>query len=326
MFKKLDIKWLAGIFAALLIIVIIVVLVDKKATTNRNRTFVSELTSIDTAKVTAIIIYPKAKEESIELNKSGKDWQVSIGNKKYIADENSILNILGTIGTLKATRVAAKDESGWKEYEVTDSAASHVIVKEGTKIIADLYIGKFSFKPQKNANPYMQQGGGSLTSYIRLAGEKEVYAVEGILSMIFNRGADDFRSHTIIKSEKEKWTKLSFVRPEGPFYLTKKGEQWMVDGIMADSAAVAEYLGAVSFINNGNFIDESLIRSSTPDFQLIIEGENIIEPIKVQAFKADTTNAYAILSSMNTGNYFSGKGSGLTEKIFVNKEKFLLKK
>jgi hypothetical protein len=323
MFKKLDIKWLVGIFATLLVIVVIVTLIDKKSTINHNRTFNSELTNIDTANVSAIIIYPKSKKEHIELVKTDEIWQVTIKNKKYNADENSLKNIIVTLGSMQATRVAAKDKSAWAEYEVTDSAATHLIVKEGKKVTADLYIGKFSYKQPKNANPYMQQR-GTLTSYVRLAGEEEVYAVDGILSMAFNREASDFRNHTIIKSEKEKWTKLTFIRPDGPFYLNKQNDRWMIDGIMADSASVAEYLSSISWLSNGNYIDESLVETNAMVYQLSIEGENFTQPINIKALKADTSNVFAIASSLNEGNYFSGKNSGLMEKIFVDKSKFLI--
>jgi hypothetical protein len=324
MFKKLNIKWLVAVFATLLVIVVIVTLIDKKSTTNRNRTFNSELTDIDTNKVSSIIIYPKSKKDFIELIKVKDTWQVTIGNKKYNADENSLKNIIVTLGSMQATRVAAKDQADWAEYEVTDSAATHVMVKEGKKVVADLYIGKFSYKQPKNANPYMQQR-GTLTSYVRLADEEEVYAVDGILSMAFNRDANDFRNHTIIRSEKEKWTKLTFVCPDGPYYLTRQNDHWMIDGLLADSSSVAEYLNSISWLSNGSYIDESLVESALPDFQLTIEGENLAQPITVKALKADTANVYAIVSSENTGNYFSGKNSGLIEKLFVEKSKFQTK-
>jgi hypothetical protein len=322
MFKKLDTKWLAVIFVSLLAIVIVVSLFDKKSTINRNHTFNSQIISIDTAKVSAITIFSKGKKDPIELNKSGDKWQVNVGNKKYNADENYLKNIVMTLGTLEATRVAAKNKANWAEYEVTDSLATHVMVKEGKKVTADLYIGKFTYKQPENANPYMQQR-GTLTSFVRLAGEKEVYAVDGLLSMAFNRDVNDFRDHTIIKGEKDKWTKLTFIRPDGPFYLTKQDNHWMLDGMLADSALVAEYINSISWLSNGIYIDESLISSANPDYQLTIEGENIAQPINIKALRADTSNVYAIVSSLNIGNYFSGKGSGVIDKIFVEKSKFL---
>jgi len=96
----------------------------------------------------------------------------------------------------------------------------------------------------------------------------------------------------------------------------------MVDGLLVDSASVASYLGSIAWLNNSNFIDESLVQSTSPDYNLTIEGDNIPQPIKIKAFRADSANVYALASSLNEGSYFSAKASGLMDKIFVDKSKF----
>jgi hypothetical protein len=323
MFKKISIKWLAVVFVALLALVVLVTLIDTKSTINQNRTFNSQLTDFDTATVSSIVIYPKSNKRQIQLIKAGKGWNITVGKKSYAADENIVKNMLYSLIALKATRVAAKDKSAWGEFEVTDSAATHVQLMTDKKIVADVYIGKFSYKQAENANPYMQQR-GIMTSYVRVAHSKEVYAVEGILSMAFNRDAKDFRNQTLVNSEKENWTKLVFTRPEGTYNLIKQNSKWMVNGLLADSASVASYLTSIARLNSSNFIEEQAMESTSPEYTLTIEGNNIPQPIKIKAFMADTANAFALTSSLNEGSYFSAKASGLMEKIFVDQSKFLL--
>jgi hypothetical protein len=293
MFKKIDIKWLAIVFVVLLALVVLVTLIDTKSTINQNRTFNSQLTDFDTVSVSSISIYPKSKNEQIQL--------------------------------IKATRVAAKDKKAWGEFEVTDSAATHVQLMTNKKIVADIYIGKFTYKQPENANPYMQQR-GIMTSYVRVAGKNEVYAVEGILGMSFNREANSFRNQTLIMAAKENLTKLNFSMPGGSYNLIKQNNKWMVNGLLADSASVDSYLSSISRLNNSNFIDEPILESTSPDYTLTIEGDNIPQPIKIKAFKADTANVFALTSSLNEGSYFSAKASGLMEKIFVDKTIFLQEK
>jgi hypothetical protein len=321
MFKKISIKWLAIIFVLLLVLVVLVTLIDTKSVINQNRTFNSQLTDFDTSKVSLIVIYPKSKKEVTQLIKADKEWKVTVGKRSYTADENTVKNMLNSLITLKATRVAARDKSAWSQFEVTDSAATRVQLLSGKKITADIYIGKFSYKQPENNNPYMQQR-GTMTSYVRVAGDKEVYAVEGILAMAFNREANDFRDHTLVKSQKENLTKLVFTKPDGTFNLSKQNNHWMLDGLLADSASVASYLSSIAWLNNSNFIDETLLTATSPDYTLTIEGDNIPQPIKIKAFRADTANGYAINSSLNEGSYFSAKASGLMDKIFVDKSKF----
>jgi hypothetical protein len=325
MFKKIDIKWLAIVFVVLLALVVLVTLIDTKSTINQNRTFNSQLTDFDTVSVSSISIYPKSKNEQIQLIKVDKDWKIAIGNKKYTADENAVKNMLYSLITLKATRVAAKDKKAWGEFEVTDSAATHVQLMTNKKIVADIYIGKFTYKQPENANPYMQQR-GTMTSYVRVAGKNEVYAVEGILGMSFNREANSFRNQTLIMAAKENLTKLNFSMPGGSYNLIKQNNKWMVNGLLADSASVDSYLSSISRLNNSNFIDEPILGSTSPDYTLTIEGDNIPQPIKIKAFKADTANVFALTSSLNEGSYFSAKASGLMEKIFVDKTIFLQEK
>ena len=324
MFNKLNLKWLGGIFVVLLLIVCIIALHDSKGSINRNHSFKSKLVEIDSAKVTSLVIFPKSDKDQIVLSKDGKTWNVSENGNKFNADELSVKNMLGTLSSLTATRLASRNKSDWKEYEVTDSSATRVQVMTGRKIVADLYVGKFTYQQVQNANPYSRRPQGTLTSYLRVSGDDAVYALDGVLSMTFNRKASDFRNQMIIKSDKKIWDKLSFTIPGGSFSLVKHNEKWLVDGILADSTAVVKYLNAIEYIGNSNFIDHPVLDKTEPDYTLSIEGSNIQSPIKIKAFKTDTANRFAITSSTNEGSYFSGKQSDLFNKIFVDKNSFCI--
>lgn len=324
MFNKINIKWLAGIFALLLLLVIWVSVRNKSnSTIGRNRTFTSQLTDFDTSGVTAITIFPKLGGEMMDLTKTGGKWKIDISGKKYNADEGAVKNMLHELKTLTAQRIAANNESKWAEFEATDSAATRVQLLSGKKIVADVYLGKFSYKPPKNQNPYMQQQQqGTMTSYVRPADESKVYAVEGLIAMTFNRRAADFRDRTIVRVNKESLNKLTFNQPDGNYSLTKEGNNWMIDGLVADSASVADYLSSIAYLSNSNFLDDPVLEETNPSLTLSIEGDNMTSPVKIKAFVADTATGHAISSSLNEGTWFSGKLAGTFDKIFVPKEKF----
>jgi hypothetical protein len=326
MFNKIKIKWLIITFSALLILAVAALISNNsKSTISRNRTFKSELTDFDTTKITQICIYPKLKNETIILSKSGDDWKVMVEDKEYNADPNTIKGMIHTLLNLRATRLAANDRAQWAEYELTDSAASRVQLLAGKNTVVDVYLGKFSYQQPKNVNPYDYRQQGKMTSYVRLAGHKEVYAVDGFIAMSFNRKADDFRNRTIVRSEKETWNRLSFTGPDHTFDLVKQGNQWTIGGLLADSASVAKYVGSLAWLSNSAFVEENVMLSDKPLYTLSIEGENMASPIKISAFPADTLNKYAISSTLNEGAYFSGSSNGLFEKIFVGKENLLVK-
>jgi hypothetical protein len=99
----------------------------------------------------------------------------------------------------------------------------------------------------------------------------------------------------------------------------------MVDGFLADSTAVDKYLSSIAWLSNSDFIDEAVLEKTEPDYILSIEGNNMPVAIKIKAFKTDTVNMYGITSSINEGTYFSGKQSGLMNKIFIAKEQLFKK-
>lgn len=324
MFNKLNAKLLFGIFAILLILVAVAVLRNKsQSAASRNRTFKSELTDFDSSAVDKLVLYPKSNTKAIELSKKDGSWYVNIEDVKYNADPGAIKGMLASLVDLRATRIAANDKSQWEKYEVTDSTATRVEVYSGKKVVSDIYIGKFSYQQPRNQNPnpYMQQQ-GKMTSYVRLGNKKDVYAVDGFLSMTFNRQPNDFRNKSIVKSNKAQWTRLNFSGPMQMFNLTKQGTSWMIEGLETDSTITAKYMSALANLYSSDFIESAQLRSDKPTYTVTIEGENIAVPIKVFAFEADTTNKYAISSSTNEGSFFSGNKSGLFEKVFPGKESF----
>jgi hypothetical protein len=160
--------------------------------------FKTDIIAIDTAQVDRIVLLPKALAgASLIFNKKAEGWEMAQedGTNTSIEKEQ-IDRMLGTLLTTKPRRLATKNESKWASYEVDDAQSSKVKVYEGSKEVLDLHVGKFSFKQLQPSNPQAAQGGPQqnmqLTSYVRLGNGSEVYAVDGMLNMTFNRKPEDF--------------------------------------------------------------------------------------------------------------------------------------
>jgi Domain of unknown function (DUF4340) len=322
MYKKKTIRKLAGFFIFLLVLVVIVLLIDQK---KGKRTFRTDLFEADTADVTAIIIRTKAdRDNPITLEKMKSGWQLKSKNRQFNAEEGIVQEILRTLNDLQATRVAATDKSKWKEFEVDDSSATKILVKKDKKLVSTLYLGKFSYQVPKNSNPYdyyNQQP--KISTYVRVGDEKQVYVVEGFLSMLFNRGFNNYRNQAIIRSNSSDWFRLTFSYPaDSSFVLTKEKELWAIGGVPVDSVRTAEYLKSIASVSSENFVDDQKPVSGKPDFTLKIEGNNRMNPIILSAFATDSTHGYLISSSENEGAYFSGKQSNLLNRIFIGKIRF----
>jgi len=318
MFKKSSFKILAIIFVALLGVFLITKLLE-----NRERSFRSDIVDIEDYNITKFEYIPDPLTgEKIEAYAEGDGWKVRYKGKVYNADGGVIENLITGLTVLKPERVAATSKTKWKEYQVDDSTGLRVTLYDDDKVVADLYIGKFSYLPQQGQNPYQQQQ-GKMTSYVRLADEKEVYAVDGFLKMSYQDDVNNIRLRFLANTRKEDITRVVFEYPgDGSFTLSCQGDQYLIDGIMADSAATVKYLTALARLGSVDFIDDVSIDYNNPDFKIRIESQNI-PPIEINAFAADTVNKFIITSSINQGTFFSGAGNGkLFEKAFVSRNSF----
>lgn len=315
MFKKLDTKTLLIAFVALLAIVVIIKISESK---KGDKTIIDTLAEFNTEDATSIEVITKANsDDALNLIKTGDDWKVEQNSKSYNADDDKVGNLLNELLNLKPERLAATQKDKWKAFEVTDSLSVRVIVKEDSKVLSDIHIGKFSYQNPKS--PYERQG--KMTSYVRREKDKKVYAVNGFLRMTFNSGLNSFRNNKIIAGNKFDWTKLTFTYPgDSSFTLSKQNEKWMINGLLADSAKVAKYLNSIESVNSSNFIEDSLVVLTNETHKLRIEGNNMM-PIEVSAIPGDEENGYMITSSINKGTYFSGNKGDVFTKIFIGENK-----
>ncbi len=306
MFNKNSNKTLWIVFAVLLLATI---LIFSSESTKKERTFNKDIVSIDTASVTEVLLYPKSqKGKEVKIFKNGNQWKVLAENgKEYKTPFGKVKNLLIQILRIKPKRLAARSADKFAKYQVLDSAATRVVVKEGSKEALNLIIGKFAFQQPR-----------SMSTFVRLAGSTDIYEVDGFLDMIFNKTAKNFRDETVIKSDKNKWNKLIFKLPEETFELANTGKNWVLNGQPVDSAKTERVLNTLSSLTNNDYANVEATNLPKKESELTIEND-LGEPIVVTAYR-DSSN-YIIHSSMNKENYFNGKNLG--SKIFLNKKSFL---
>ena len=290
---------------------------------SRSKSFKSELVEIDTAKVTKLLI--NAKGETLELIKENDAWKVSIGNGQYAAAENgSVKSTLSSLLTIKPSRIAAKNQDKWKEYQV-DSAGTRVQVFEGSKSTLDLVIGRFGFNQQ--AMQQQQQmmmggrGGQQFFSYVRLEGENEVYVADNFMGMSINSDPSGYRNKRILSLTTDDISKMQFNYPaDSGFVLSKVDSAWSIFGNPPDSAATASYLSDIRYLNNSNYVDDvpaSALVSPALSMNISQTGK---ADIIVKAFQ-HPVHKWIVNSSDNPLSYFADEE--LVEKLFVGSDKLM---
>jgi len=318
MFRKINNKTLLIIFAILAIVAVIVYFYDQK---KGERTFKDELFKVDSSAVTSITIYPKGKgNEFLKLNKTGNSWEIQVQKKKYPADSSVIQSILQALAHITPERVAGTDRTSWKEYEITDSLSTHVVVEQGNEVTADFRTGKVSFSQNRNRQNYGNYG-MDVKSHIRVAGDDRVYVVDGFLSMMFADDPSRYRNRMVVKLDKKNLTKLSFIYPgDSSFMLLKEGSRWFLNDQPADSALTEQWLNSFAFLTNGDFADEETQPFTFP-FNLRIEGNNM-NVIDVKGAKDTTAKKYFVKSTFNPSAVFGGPSAILFNQVFPGKNKF----
>jgi hypothetical protein len=320
MFRKINTKLLLLLFAVLALIVIVVMVYDRR---KGERSFRSDLFTVDSVRVTAITIYPKGKiKPEIMLVKTGNSWEIKSNNKTYPADTGIIQNVLHMLGHVKPERVSGTDRSSWKELEITDSLSTRVVVEQNKEVAADFRLGKISFMQNSGMQDYGGNRNITIKSHIRVAGDDRVYVVNGYLGSMFSGQLSQYRIRTVIRLNKTQLSKLTFSYPgDSSFVLVRNGNKWFVNDQPADSTSVERYLNSIAYAINSEFADDAPFYTH----QLRIEG-NSMQVINVKGAFDPQSKKYFVTSSCNPSAIFSSANASLFHQVFASESGFNVKK
>jgi hypothetical protein len=317
-------KFLNSKTLIIILVILIGIYLITEYSKKEDRSFKSELVTVDTADINKVLIIPQiGSGDEITLSKTGYEWSLNSAGKSYMPDNGMIRRVLASLVNLKPERVAATSDSKWKEMQVTDSTATRVKLLNGDKVITDIYLGKFNYTQPKGQqqNPY-QQNQGKMSTFVRLAGENVVYVVDGYLKMNVPAQLNSYRNKTLCKANPEDITRVTLKYPNNEnLILTKTNDQWLINDFPADSAKTAQYINKLRNVTSANFA-EGIPSASSPSHYAKIEGNNIL-PIEIKAFPADSVHQYILTSSLVPETKFSNEKGGIFEKIFPMKEEFI---
>jgi hypothetical protein len=280
-----------------------------------SRTLRTELVSIDTARVSTILLYPKAeKGQSLLFERNGASWTVTREEVKAAANAGSLQQIIGELQDLKAEQLVARSPGQWEQFEVTDSLGTRVVVRDNGKTMLDLVVGRFQYQPAPGGNGMYGQNQGTARTYVRLKDEKEVYAVDGFLAIRLNQPFEQWRDRTVTRLDVSGLSRIIFDYPADSGFIAEKSEAgWMVAGMLADSTSMDRFLKQLARKSHAKFT--APVQSGTnPDFTVTFEGDNM----KSQSIRVYQQPGEMVLnSSYNPDTWFSVTREGLFGEIFT---------
>ncbi len=323
MIKKIGNKGLLLILFLLLAAFCIFRYISNKRGENTFQTAI--IPKIDTNKLNGMVIFPKMMNTADKrpmaekllpfiFTRKGKDWYISQGDVRSRTEPRAVNYMLKQMESISPDRLGTNDPKDWKQYNVNDSMGTRVVFLYDKDTVMDVIVGRFSYIPQQK----------QAISYVRISGQKEVYAVDGFLSMNIAEEFDNWRDKKIMPSDYPSWTKLTFTYPaDSGFVLSKdSNEVWtLADGTKPDDATTVNNIKEINNQNYGGFINKFDTNGKQALYTLRVEGSDF-KPVLLKAYPADTLNKYAITSTLNPGSYFSGNKNGLFAKIFRSKSSF----
>jgi hypothetical protein len=317
--KTIKNRTLLILFLLLAIIAVIMFFYDRN---KGERSFKSELFTVDSSKVTEITVYPKGKTVNpLHLVKTGKAWEIKTAKNTYPADTSVIQRILGTVSRVQAERVAGAGKSSWKELEISDSLGTHVVVSQAGDKVADFWIGKISISQGNGGQMYGRNQNILFKSHVRVSGDDRVYVVDGFLSMLFSDQPSAYRNRMVFKVDKNTVTKLTFVYPgDSSFILSKSGNHWLLNDQPVDSAKTENYLNSIRNTMNSEFAEDGTAPFTFP-YSLRIEG-NDMSAINVEGAINPAPKKYFVKSSANPSAVFGSASPSLFNQVFPGKDKF----
>ena len=279
----------------------------------KKRIFKTALIQLDTTAITTILLYPKSDhQKEILLKKEQEFWVISRGNVTNKANPASVSAILKNLSLIQTKQVATQSQEEWGAYGVEEKNGNRIKVYAGAQLLEEFIVGRYKGNQQTKAG----------ISYLRLAGEEEVYAVDGLLSRIMGQGFEAYRNKIILNTHPRDLTQITINTLdslETTTILQKNGAVWTQDNGPIDSTTLVNYLYGLQQINGNTFADDfEDLQSNDKLFKtLTIAGNNLTPPILIKAFK-DTTRIppFVIQSSLNPDNYFESEEYGIVEQLF----------
>lgn len=273
-------------------------------------TFNPQLVQLDTAQVSRLELVVKADSMvPFSLEKSAGAWRVVRAEASYAAEEETVKELLNNLLALRATQIVTKKSADWPTYQLDDAQANHIVVFEGKKKVAEVYVGKFDVDPQ----------GQRFKSYFRTGKGDEVYAVEGMAAMMLGNGYRHYRDKRALSFEIQPVESIR-LDGHGAYLVEKTANGWLLDKqTPVDSSKVQNYLMNLRRLSGDDFVEHFDPQAEADKLYqtLTLSGTGMPEPIVVKCWR-DTSwvKPFVIQTSQFPQSFFTSDTLRLYKRIF----------
>jgi len=272
----------------------------------KNKSFSSDIFSIDTAAIQSIKIKTKFDKEPFEVKKTNGAWMVANSKLNVPSSQKVVSALFDQVADIKALRLAATKPEKWTDYEADDASGSEVQFFNGNEEIGRLIIGRFNYNPQQQ----------SMVSFVRVP-EKgpEVYAVDGYLPLTLQSGFNGFRNKELLNINKDQVKSITLKGLNGQDQLILVDGQWNSKGTVKDSTDVADWIKSVSNLQGSEFHeDPASVTVNAPLYELDLLSD---EQVVVKVYKNTIEGKpFVVSSNQNKDSYFLSDSTGIYQKLY----------
>jgi len=315
------------------LVVVIVALVAYLVFHKTDRTLyqLPDVSKVSEKKISKLEITTKG--EKILLNKKDDDWFV--GEKAYPADKGKVNDILDVLANLSVSTLVSESKN-YVRYELDDEKRISVKAWTGGDLSRELDIGKA-------ASTYQH-------TFIKLAGNPNIYHARGYFKMKFEKSTDDLRDKVVLSFKEDEIKAVEISKDQSTTLISQKekpsekkeekgGEsqkdkgsekdaqkpfEWQTaDGKIMEASKVKDLISYFTDLRCEDYIEDKNkedFSGKDPMMRITLKGEKDYSLSVFAKDKAKEDNAPAV-SSMNAYAFFV---TGSTIEQINNKIKALL--
>jgi len=190
-------------YIALIVVIVALVAYLVFHKTDRTHYQLPEVPKVSEKKISKLEITTKG--EKILLNKKGDDW--FIGEKAYLADKGKVNDILDVLGNLSVTTLVSESKN-YVRYELDDEKKILVTAWSGGDLSRELEIGKA-------ASTYQH-------TFIKLAGDPNIYHARGYFRMKFEKSANDLRDKAVLSFKEDEIKAVEIYKDQSTTLISHK--------------------------------------------------------------------------------------------------------
>ncbi len=283
-----------------LVLLVLVYLAVTYFDSSKSEELEKQLVTIDTAKVSSISI---AASETVQLTREDQQWLIVLKTgKKVPAKTDKVTGLLDQLTDIRPDRLAAKDPSKWKDYQVDSAGTALKVVENGTTTL-DMVIGK-----------------PGATSYVRLADENEVYASDNFRGLNNEITINHYRDNTFIRMNTDSLISIDFnYASDSAFQLINSKGSWSFgDGSIPDSTKIMDYVSKLSLRYSNNFSDQDGSSVGPVVAEVVLQSQNQ-QPISLYAYE-DAADSVIYQTNINPESYYNEDKLG--QDYFVGRSAF----